>query len=407
MSNEVKKNYTDAELDRMNNAELAALGTELDDVTVAYRKERFPVEGDPREKAAATGINVWLAISIVMGIAFLGVYLFWPWEPKFHGDEGLWMYTLYTPLLGLTSMLGLGALGIAIIQYVKKFVPEEISVQRRHDGRSSELDRRTTTALLNDAWETSTLGRRKVMMGLLGGAGLMAGLVIIAPLGGLIKNPWRPRHELNYHGDGTLWTHGWTKIEEGVKIYLGRDTGAIAELHEGQAGKHYTTAGVSRLVRMRPEDLAAASMETVFPLYEEDVNDGATYNPERDVYENHMHSIHGPRNAVMLIRLRSEDANRVVEREGQETFHYGDYYAYSKICTHIGCPTSLYEAQTNRILCPCHQSQFDALHYGKPIFGPAARALPQLPVTVDEEGYLVASGNFIEPVGPAFWESKS
>ena len=404
---EVKKNYTSEELDRMNNAELAALGTELDDVTVAYRKERFPVDGDPREKSSELGINIWLIISVLCGIAFLGVYLFWPWEPRFHGDEGLWVYTLYTPLLGLTAGVGFTALGIAIVQYVKKFIPEEISVQRRHDGRSSELDRRTTTALLNDAWETSTLGRRKAMKGLLGTAGVLAGLMVVAPLGGMIKNPWEKRHDLNYMGDGTLWTHGWTMQEKGVKVYLGRDTGAIAELHEGVSGSHYSTAGVSRLVRMRPEDLAAASMETVFPLYPEDVNDGDVYDPERDVYEHHMHSLHGPRNAVMLIRLRSQDAKRVVEREGQEDFHYGDYYAYSKICTHIGCPTSLYEAQTNRILCPCHQSQFDALQYGKPIFGPAARALPQLPVTVDEDGYLIANGNFIEPVGPAFWERKS
>ena len=404
---EVKKNYTSEELDRMNNAELAALGTELDDVTVAYRKERFPVDGDPREKSSELGINIWLIISVLCGIAFLGVYLFWPWEPRFHGDEGLWVYTLYTPLLGLTAGVGFTALGIAIVQYVKKFIPEEISVQRRHDGRSSELDRRTTTALLNDAWETSTLGRRKVMKGLLGTAGVLAGLMVVAPLGGMIKDPWKKRHDLNYMGDGTLWTHGWTMQEKGVKVYLGRDTGAIAELHEGVSGSHYSTAGVSRLVRMRPEDLAAASMETVFPLYPEDVNDGDVYDPERDVYEHHMHSLHGPRNAVMLIRLRSQDAKRVVEREGQEDFHYGDYYAYSKICTHIGCPTSLYEAQTNRILCPCHQSQFDALQYGKPIFGPAARALPQLPVTVDEDGYLIANGNFIEPVGPAFWERKS
>ncbi|WP_241353238.1 hypothetical protein, partial [Escherichia coli] len=80
------------------------------------------------------------------------------------------MYTMYTPLLGLTSGLALASLGFAVVQYVKKFIPEEIAVQRRHDGRSSELDRRTTTALLNDAWQTSTLGRRKVMQGLLGGA---------------------------------------------------------------------------------------------------------------------------------------------------------------------------------------------------------------------------------------------
>ena len=109
---EVKKNYTDQELERMSNAELAALGTELDDVTVAYRKERFPVEGDPREKSAAAGINAWLAVSVVTAIAFLGIYLFWPWEPKFHGDEGLWIYTAYTPLLGLTAGLSLSLIHI-------------------------------------------------------------------------------------------------------------------------------------------------------------------------------------------------------------------------------------------------------------------------------------------------------
>ena len=127
---DVKKNYTKEELDRMSNAELAALGTELDDVTVAYRKERFPVEGDPREKSAAAGIGIWLTISIISALAFLGVYLFWPWHPKFHGDEGLFVYTLYTPLLGLTAALAFVGLGVAIIQYVKKFVPEEIAVQR-------------------------------------------------------------------------------------------------------------------------------------------------------------------------------------------------------------------------------------------------------------------------------------
>ena len=226
---------------------------------------------------------------------------------------------------------------------------------------------------------------------------------MVLPLGGMIKNPWKPRHEMDITGDGTLWTTGWTLVEQGKKVYLGRDTGAIAE--EGSHGFSFT--GVSRLVRVRPEDLSAGAMETVFPLLEEDVNDGDKYSPEAEVYEAHMHSIHGSRNSVMLIRLRSSDAARATLRAGQEDFHYGDYFAYSKICTHIGCPTSLYEAQTNRILCPCHQSQFDALQYGKPVFGPAARALPELPIDVDEDGFLYANGNFIEPVGPAFWERQS
>ncbi|AKS13762.1 Ubiquinol-cytochrome c reductase iron-sulfur [Corynebacterium pseudotuberculosis] len=406
MSNSNGKKYTTQELEAMSNDELARLGTELDGVTVAYRKERFPVEGDPASKRASIKVGVWFGIGIVAALAYLAIYLFWPWHYKGLGDSGLWTYTLYTPLLGLTAGLAILSLGFGVIIYIKNIIPAEISVQRRHDGPSEETDRRTITALLNDSWETSTLGRRKVLKSMLGVGGLLAGLVIIAPLGGMVKNPWK-KGELGIQGDGTLWTSGWTLHEKGVKLYLGRDTGTTAEKHSTSVGTHYTTHGVSRLVRMRPEDLSAAAMETVFPLPEELVNDGDKYSANADVYTEQMHSIHGPRNAVMLIRLRASDAQKVVEREGQEEFHYGDYYAYSKICTHIGCPTSLYEAQTNRILCPCHQSQFDALHYGKPVFGPAARALPQLPITVDEEGYLIAAGNFVEPVGPAFWERRS
>jgi len=401
-----EKNYSDKDLNGMSNGELARLGTELDDVTVAYRKERFPIDNDPAEKRACRSVALWLGIGVLSAIAFLGVYIAWPWQYKGLGDEGLTLYTFYTPLLGITAGLAILSLGFAVVLYVKTIIPEEIAVQRRHDGPSSEVDRRTIVALLNDSWETSTSVRRKVLQRLFGMSAVLVGLVIAAPLGGMIKNPWKAG-KLGIQGDGTLWTSGWTLTEKGVKLYLGRDTGALAVKHETDSGEHYSTQGITRLVRMRPEDLAAAAMETVFPLPEEDVNDGDLYDPTRDVYETHMHSIHGARNAVMLIRLRSSDAAKVVERVGQEDFHFGDYYAYSKICTHIGCPTSLYEAQTNRILCPCHQSQFDALHYGKPVFGPAARALPQLPITVDEDGYLVAAGNFVEPVGPAFWERKS
>jgi ubiquinol-cytochrome c reductase iron-sulfur subunit len=109
----------------------------------------------------------------------------------------------------------------------------------------------------------------------------------------------------------------------------------------------------------------------------------------------------------MLIRLHPDQAARVVQRKGQVDFHYGDYYAYSKICTHLGCPASLYEAQDARLLCPCHQSQFNMLEYAKPIFGPATRALPQLPIAVNDEGYFYARHDFIEPIGPAFWERRS
>ena len=106
----------------------------------------------------------------------------------------------------------------------------------------------------------------------------------------------------------------------------------------------------------------------------------------------------------MLIRIKPEDLSRVVKRKGQESFNFGDFFAYTKVCSHLGCPSSLYEQQTYRILCPCHQSQFDITHEAKVIFGPAKRALPQLPITVDDEGYLIAQSDFTEPVGPSFWE---
>lgn len=81
----------------------------------------------------------------------------------------------------------------------------------------------------------------------------------------------------------------------------------------------------------------------------------------------------------------------------------GGLLAFSKICTHAGCPVGLYQASTHQLLCPCHQSAFDVLRNAKPVLGPAARALPRLPISVDAEGYVVATAGFSEPVGPAWW----
>jgi ubiquinol-cytochrome c reductase iron-sulfur subunit len=77
--------------------------------------------------------------------------------------------------------------------------------------------------------------------------------------------------------------------------------------------------------------------------------------------------------------------------------------AYSKVCTHAGCPVGLYEAQRHELLCPCHQSAFAVLTGAQPVSGPAARALPQLPIAIDADGFLVALGDFTGSVGPAYW----
>jgi ubiquinol-cytochrome c reductase iron-sulfur subunit len=78
--------------------------------------------------------------------------------------------------------------------------------------------------------------------------------------------------------------------------------------------------------------------------------------------------------------------------------------AYSKICTHAGCPVGLYHASTHRLLCPCHQSTFDVLRGAAPVFGPASRPLPQLPLEAGADGGLRARADFQEPVGPGFWD---
>lgn len=79
------------------------------------------------------------------------------------------------------------------------------------------------------------------------------------------------------------------------------------------------------------------------------------------------------------------------------------YVAYSKLCTHAGCPVGLYRTEEHRLLCPCHQSTFDVLDGASPISGPAARPLPQLPIQLQQDGTIVALGDFPEPVGPSVW----
>ncbi|MCA1677346.1 MAG: Rieske 2Fe-2S domain-containing protein [Actinobacteria bacterium] len=92
-----------------------------------------------------------------------------------------------------------------------------------------------------------------------------------------------------------------------------------------------------------------------------------------------------------------------VPAPGPEDWTVEGVVAFSKICTHAGCPVSLYQADTQELFCPCHQSTFSVPQGAKPTFGPAARSLPQLPIGVDGQGFVVAKGDYTEPVGPGFW----
>jgi len=109
---------------------------------------------------------------------------------------------------------------------------------------------------------------------------------------------------------------------------------------------------------------------------------------------------HAADSQVVLVRVQE---HLLQARPGRDNWTPQGNVAYSKICPHVGCPVGLYQADTHELLCPCHQSTFDVLDGARPRFGPATRSLPQLPLSVDREGFLVAQADFDEPVGPAFW----
>lgn len=104
------------------------------------------------------------------------------------------------------------------------------------------------------------------------------------------------------------------------------------------------------------------------------------------------------------VLLHVQDGGNVVTKPGRETWAPDGYIAFSKVCTHAGCPVGLYEELTQQLLCPCHQSLFDIYSGCEPVFGPAPRPLAQLPLYIDGSGHLRAQNGYDEPIGPGFWE---
>lgn len=364
---------SEEELAQMSREELVKLGSKLDGVELVEYPDPWPVKDTRAEKRAERQVAFWFAIAGLAGLAFVVAFIWWPYRYVEPSKDGYFMYSLYTPVLGLTLGVAILGIGIGVLVYTRKFIPHEIAVQQRHDGGSSELDKATILANLADAGNRSTIARRPMIKRSLGFGGGVLGLAITAvPLGGLLRNP----HAQSANKDGLLHTP-WQHTKKDEKVFLRRVTGN------------------DEISLVRPEDMDSGAMETVFPYR------------ETDTHEDWAKTILRGDSPVMLIRLRPQDGARVVKHAGQEDYNYGDYYAYTKICSHLGCPTSLFEQRTNRILCPCHQSQFDALQYAKPVFGPATRKLAQLPITVDEDGYFISTGDFNEPIGPAYWERKS
>ena len=109
---------------------------------------------------------------------------------------------------------------------------------------------------------------------------------------------------------------------------------------------------------------------------------------------------------VVLVRVPESDLDLPSDRAGWAP---GGLLAYSKICTHAACAVALYQTPLSAatapgpaLVCPCHYSTFDVLRAAKPVFGPAVRALPQLPLTVDRRGRIIAGGPLSGPIGPSW-----
>jgi ubiquinol-cytochrome c reductase iron-sulfur subunit len=164
-------------------------------------------------------------------------------------------------------------------------------------------------------------------------------------------------------------------------------TAVVAGLRSCQPRRDpgYGAGGRTRVVwddgsPVRPDALVVGSVVTVWPEGHVDEPDAST----------------------LLIKFGADQGFE--PKDGREDWTVDDVVAYSKICTHLGCPVGLYQAESGELLCPCHQSTFDAMHWARPVFGPATRALPQLPLGLDDDGYIVATGDFSDPVGPGFFD---
>jgi ubiquinol-cytochrome c reductase iron-sulfur subunit len=363
---------TREELANMSREQLVDLGGERDEVKILAKTVAWAKAGDKAERRAERLVAMWFVLSALFGLAFVIVLSVWPhtYVDPFH--DGYTLYALYTPMLGITFGGAALFLGVAVVSYAKRLLPDEVSIQQVPTGPSKEIERATAAARFEEAGQDIGLGRRT----LLRRAGMAAAAMFAVSIGALaigpfVRKPWRGGDQ------AALWVTGWRSFK-GETVYLRADSGVTGHI-----------------VKVRPEDMEPGSMQTVYPYRDSDAGDEELLRA----------AVISGDSPVMLFRLHAD--TKVIKRPGQEDFNYGDYYAFSKICTHLGCPASEYDHQNQISLCPCHQSEFSIADGARPVFGPATRPLPQLPITVDKDGYFVAKGDFIEPVGPTFWEIRS
>ncbi|WP_291050582.1 Rieske 2Fe-2S domain-containing protein [Herbiconiux sp.] len=303
---------------------------------------------DPKEaKKAARSVYTLFYLSIAGSIFALAAYMAFPIE-----DGSINAIRLNTLFIGVGSALGLFGIGLGAVHWGKALMYDKEGIDERHPVQGTPETRARAVEIFDEADRESGFGRRTLIRNSLIGAIIafpLPGLVLFRGLAPQDQDPV----ELLSH---TMW-------KKGDRLTL--DPSGI------------------------PVKASDVTIGSVFHIIPEGLN------------ERHDKLEQKAKAAVLLMRLNPKDLNI---SEGREGWSYDGIVAYSKICTHVGCPVALYEQQTHHLLCPCHQSTFDVVNECEVIFGPAKRPLPQLPIEVDSEGYLVAQSDFHEPVGPSFWE---
>jgi len=315
---------------------------------------------DPkRMNGAARGVYTLFYLSLAGSIWAIAAYMLFPIE-----DGRIDSIRSNNLFIGLGIALALLAIGVGAIHWSKAIMSDKEFVEYRHPTRGRDSTRAAAVQAFSDANEESGFGRRTMIRGSLFAALIASILPGIVLFRGLAPHNV-PGTEAATAGDPVaLLSH--TMWKKGMRL---------AHDPSGEPIKA-SDVTLGSAVHVIPEDLAKLGHE-----------DGYLEQKAKAI--------------VLLMRLRPE---QLVPETNKLEWSYNGIVAYSKVCTHVGCPVALYEQQTHHLLCPCHQSQFDVANGAAVIFGPAARPLPQLPIAVDDEGYLIAQHDFNEPVGPSFWE---
>ena len=264
-------------------------------------------------------------------------------------------------LLGLGLSFSLLGIGLGAVHWAKTLMPDTEVVEMRHPMRSTDEDRQGFVDTMLEGGESSQITRRPLMKMTFGAAMGLFAVPLLVQIGGSLGP--LPRNDLSV----TFWDESENGTSDQLRLHRDPEDTPI-----------------------RPADVTIGSVFHIQPAGLLELHDDKLCEMSKS--------------SVLLMRLDPKDFQDTDQgRKAREWGHEG-IVAYSKVCTHVGCPVGLYEQTTHHLLCPCHQSTFDVTNDCEVIFGPAGRPLPQLKINVDSDGYLIADQPFQEPVGPSFWE---